>query len=65
MYNIIIKNKEVKIKIYPEWNVNLIERKYFATEIKIKIYPEWNVNFLPITFHCLYHLKLKSIQSGM
>ena len=33
-----------KIKIYPEWNVNveIVDKIFMIGEIKI--YPEWNVN---------------------
>ena len=36
----------VKIKIYPEWNVNLDICYQKGYVDYIKIYPEWNVNYL-------------------
>ena len=34
----------IKIKIYPEWNVNTLKVAFFKSYSHIKIYPEWNVN---------------------
>ena len=34
----------VNIKIYPEWNVNIIHIYFVNYPSLIKIYPEWNVN---------------------
>ena len=34
----------MRIKIYPEWNVNYWNVNILVTYQLIKIYPEWNVN---------------------